>query len=312
MQAKKDCDIGVGEEVGFGMHAYDETRGELLRLHLRGCDIAALVMKGSSPPIVLLHGNSSSSQIWTHQIPLLREMGRAVIAIDLPGHGESGNSPTPAITYSFPGYASIVQDLLDELAVPVFDAVGWSLGGHIGLELLATDPRLRALMIIGAPPARPCADVLGRVFFNSENLNLASRRELTDDDIEAYAAAMLGGPEFVSRAALHNIRRTDGQARKCMFENALSGIGTDEVVTVETSANPLCVVHGEREAFVRLDYLMTLRYRSLCDGKIHVVPEAGHAPHWQAPELFNVILRRFLSLHAPTVHTGELKRLQAA
>jgi pimeloyl-ACP methyl ester carboxylesterase len=259
-----------------------------------------------------LHGNSSSSRIWTHQIPLLRELGRSFIAIDLPGHGDSGNASTPESTYSFPGYAKIVRDLLDELAVPAFDVVGWSLGGHIGLELLATDPRLRALMIIGAPPARPSADVLGRVFFNSQGLNFASRQELTEDDMATYAAAMLGGPKFVSRAALQDIRRTDGLARKCMFENALRGVGTDEAATVATIGKPLCVVHGEYEAFVRLDYLESLFYRSLCDGRIHVVPEAGHAPHWQTPGLFNAIFRNFLTLHAPAVPMGEGSRLHAA
>jgi pimeloyl-ACP methyl ester carboxylesterase len=310
MQARAYRDIDIAAKAERQTCAGDLPRGEVFRSTLRSCDIVARVGKGSSPPTVLLHGNSSSSRIWAHQIPVLQEIGRSFIAIDLPGHGESANASTPETTYSFPGYAGIVSDLLDELAVPTFDAVGWSLGGHVGLELLATDPRLRALMIVGAPPARPCADVLERVFFQSKSLDFASRPKLTDSEIASYAAAMLGGPEFVSSTALQDIRRTDGRARKCMFDNALRGIGTDEGVTVETSSKPLCVVHGEREPFVRLDYLKALRYRSLCDGEIHVVPQAGHAPHWQTPDLFNAILRKFLSLHAPTAPMGE--RLQAA
>jgi pimeloyl-ACP methyl ester carboxylesterase len=268
------------------------------------CKIAAASWPGAAPPVLFLHGNSSSKRIWMHQFRCLKAIGRGFIAIDLPGHGESENSPVPDITYSFPGYADIVRSLLDELCLPAVDVVGWSLGGHVGLELLATDTRVRSLLLIGAPPARPRADVLQRVFHSSASLDYASRQDLSERDIESYAAAMLGGSGFVTEEVLQDIRRTDGLARKCMFENVLRGVGTDEQVTVETSPKPLCVVHGACEAFVRLDYLRSLRYHSLCDGKIHIVQGAGHAPHWQYPAAFNPILLRFLTHHAPAVLSG--------
>jgi pimeloyl-ACP methyl ester carboxylesterase len=280
----------------------------------RRCKIAAAWSPGAAPPVLFLHGNSSSKRIWTHQFRCLKAIGRGFIAIDLPGHGESENSPIPDITYSFPGYADIVRSLLDELCLPAVDVVGWSLGGHVGLELLATDARVRSLLLIGAPPARPCADVLQRVFYSSASLDYASRQELSEGDIVSYAAAMLGGPGFVTEEALQDIRRTDGLARKCMFENVLRGVGTDEQVTVETSPKPLCMVHGEFEAFVRLDYLRSLRYRSLCNGQIHVVQGAGHAPHWQFPAAFNPILLRFLTEDAPAAlsggHTAQLRAVK--
>jgi pimeloyl-ACP methyl ester carboxylesterase len=86
-----------------------------------------------------------------------------------------------------------------------------------------------------------------------------------------------------------------------MFESVLNGIGTDEQLTVETSAKPLCVVQGEREPFVRIDYLSSLLYASLYGGHIHVLRGAGHAPHWQLPIDFNAILLRFLSERARAV-----------
>ena len=76
---------------------------------------------------------------------MVKRHGRAVLAPDLPGHGESENSPTPEATYSLPGYAAVVGGLIDRLQWPLVDVVGWSLGGHIGLELFATDPRVRSL-----------------------------------------------------------------------------------------------------------------------------------------------------------------------
>src|SRR5262249_9660936 len=113
------------------------------RFRLGGLEIAAGVAAGRGAPVGFLHGNSSSGATWVHQIRLMRRHGRPVLAPDLPGHGESDNSPTPEATYSFPGYAGVIRRLLDATRCDEVDLVEWSLGGHIGLELLGTEPRVR-------------------------------------------------------------------------------------------------------------------------------------------------------------------------
>ena len=45
---------------------------------------------------------------------------------------------------------------------------------------------------------------------------------------------------------------------------------------------------------MRLDYLLSLNYRSLWNDRIYVISGAGHAPHWQAPAAFNEIMAGFL------------------
>jgi haloalkane dehalogenase len=47
---------------------------------------------GSGDPIVLLHGNPTSSYLWRDVMPSLAELGR-VIAPDLIGHGDSDKLP---------------------------------------------------------------------------------------------------------------------------------------------------------------------------------------------------------------------------
>ena len=265
------------------------------RFRVAGCEIAAIVSPGAQPPVLFLHGNSSSMRVWANQFECMRRMGRAFIAIDLPGHGQSNNSSTPHLTYSFPGYAAVVREVLDALRCKSVDVVGWSLGGHVGLELLATDSRIRSLLISGTPPARPCAGAVERVFYSSESLGFASRCELSDADIVNYARAMMGGQAILTPELLQDIRRTDGWARQCMFENAVGGVGTDQQLTVETTYKPVCVVHGECDPFVRLDYLRSVSFSTLWSGHIHTIPAAGHAPQWQLPSAFNKILAGFLN-----------------
>ena len=48
----------------------------------------AYVDEGEGQPIVLLHGNPTSSYLWRNVIPELSGLGR-VVAPDLIGHGDS-------------------------------------------------------------------------------------------------------------------------------------------------------------------------------------------------------------------------------
>ena len=53
----------------------------------------AYIDEGKGDPIVLIHGNPTSSFLWRNVIPELTDFGR-VIAPDLVGHGDSGKMPT--------------------------------------------------------------------------------------------------------------------------------------------------------------------------------------------------------------------------
>jgi pimeloyl-ACP methyl ester carboxylesterase len=163
------------------------------------------------------------------------------------------------------------------------------------LQLLATDERVRSLLIVGTPPARPSVEALGQAFYTSDDMQLAGKANFTDADAVAYGTAMMGGAALLAPDLLRSIRRTDGNARMFMFANALCGVGIDQREAVETIEKPLCVVHGEREPFVRLDYLSQIHYRALWKDRIFVLSGAGHAPHWEQPISFNRILGNFLS-----------------
>lgn len=106
---------------------------------------------------------------------------------------------------------------------------------------------------------------------------------------------MMGGADQLTPELLAAAARTDGKARAYMFANGLRGVGADQRTTVEQSDRPLCVVHGNDEPFVRLDYLRAIEYRALWNKRIHVIAGAGHAPHWQSPSVFNDLLCAFLT-----------------
>jgi pimeloyl-ACP methyl ester carboxylesterase len=255
--------------------------------------VAAFVEISDRPPVLLLHGNSSAKEIFCHQITMLRRRGFGIIAPDLPGHGASENARHPKRTYSFPGYAGVLCDVLDQLALPQVHVVGWSLGGHVGLEMLATDRRVRSLLITGRPPIDPGPNVVEQAFLPSAAMSLTGKRDLSPRQVQIYGECLVGGKPYLTSGILRALRRTDGRARYWMARNGLSGIGTNEVRTVRTNACPVAVIHGSRDAFVNRNYLESLHYRALWRNRIQVV-HAGHAPHWQRPRLFNRLLIAFL------------------
>ncbi|HEV2061853.1 MAG TPA: alpha/beta fold hydrolase, partial [Solirubrobacteraceae bacterium] len=86
---------------------------------------------GSGEPLVLIHGFGSFRGVWRPVLPML-EPEREVIAIDLPGFGDSPpdvDHPTPA------RLAARVARFIDELGLDRPHVAGLSMGGWITLEL---------------------------------------------------------------------------------------------------------------------------------------------------------------------------------
>lgn len=99
----------------------------------------ALSRSGSGPAIVLIHGVGLRSESWARQIPALAERF-TVIAVDLPGHGESAlfdAAPTLA------DYADRIAEVLDGQTGPAVIA-GHSLGALTALEIATRHPDLCA------------------------------------------------------------------------------------------------------------------------------------------------------------------------
>lgn len=106
-------------------------------------------LTGTGRPIVVQHDAASSVDTIT---ALARSFVglRPVIAIDLPGHGES-TAPLPKGKITVNTYAKSVLQVLKALGVQEFDFIGTWGGGLVGLELAILAPnRLRRLVMADA------------------------------------------------------------------------------------------------------------------------------------------------------------------
>lgn len=90
------------------------------------------IRRGTGKPLLLIHGIGSSWRSWRRIIYPLADAGREVIAIDLPGHGD-----TPALQgeVSIRTLADAVTEFLRSENLLGIDAVGSSMGARLVLEL---------------------------------------------------------------------------------------------------------------------------------------------------------------------------------
>jgi haloalkane dehalogenase len=106
---------------------------------------------GEGDPIVLLHGNPTSSFLWRNVIPGLVGEGR-VLAPDLIGMGRSGK---PDITYRFVEHARYLDALFDALALERVTLVGHDWGGALGFHWARRNPDRVAAMAFMETIVRP-------------------------------------------------------------------------------------------------------------------------------------------------------------
>ncbi len=77
----------------------------------------AYVEVGAGDPIVLLHGNPTSSYLWRNVIPHLQDLGRCIVP-DLIGMGDSDKLPDPGPdSYRFVEHRRYLDGLLAQLGV---------------------------------------------------------------------------------------------------------------------------------------------------------------------------------------------------
>ena len=101
----------------------------------------------SDVPVLLVHGFASSfERNWREPgwVSVLEDEGRAVIGVDLLGHG---TSPKPTDPGAYTNLASAIEDVLE--TQPLVDAVGFSMGGQLLLRVASKRPAAFRRIVIG-------------------------------------------------------------------------------------------------------------------------------------------------------------------
>jgi pimeloyl-ACP methyl ester carboxylesterase len=101
----------------------------------------------SSPTLVLLHGNPSSSFMFRDLIPRLAPHFH-VIAPDYPGFGQSDTPPPETYGYTFDHLAQTIDRLLTKIGVTAYILYMQDYGGPVGMRRATAHPdRVKGIII---------------------------------------------------------------------------------------------------------------------------------------------------------------------
>ena len=243
------------------------------------------VMRGSGPPLVLLHGFALSAAMNWIGPGAADSLAAAftVIVPDLRGHGHS-DKPHDVAKYGVHFVTDIVA-LLDHLGIPKAHVAGYSMGGMIALKLLTAHPeRVRAAVLGGAgwppPDAAPppfLADWLA-------NLDRAARGEITVTE-----ALSLPGARPVRAAITAALDRNDPAALAAVLRGS-AGLGVSEN-DVRAIRIPVHAVLGEMDQGARAN--VDALARRVPHLTVTILPGLDHRSAMADPRVAQAI-RRFL------------------
>jgi pimeloyl-ACP methyl ester carboxylesterase len=211
---------------------------------------------GAGPALLLLHGFGGCGRDWQPLVPGLAAHYRLIIP-DLRGHGGSTN---PSGTFTHRQAALDMFELLNQLGIGEFRAMGISSGGMTLLHMATEQPRrVEAMILIGATTFFP------------EQARV----------IQRHTAA----PDSLSPASLKKVRecakRGDMQVRDLVrqfngFKDSYDDMTFTEP-TLHTITARTLIVHGDRDRFFPVS-IPVQAYGAIPNSYLWIVPNGSHVP----------------------------------
>jgi pimeloyl-ACP methyl ester carboxylesterase len=243
---------------------------------------------GDGPAVLFVHGSGGHHAAWWQQVPALAR-AHTVVTLDLRGFGNSTSDLDEYDSLTFP---SDILAVLEDARLPRAVLVGQSIGASAALKVAVAHPERVAGVVL--------AHSLGGIDHPElAQLVRADRAEAEKLPVLDRLMSKRFQEQEPERTFLFRQLGTFNKAKMADLRNLTSGGPSLEAL--RESGVPICFLAGQDDAVLRPDTVQ--RAHELVEGSVlDVVADAPHSMYWEAPELFNAALARFLT----TVYAEEL------
>lgn len=244
-------------------------------------------------PLVLIHGHTGDITDWRFQLPEFSKTHRVLI-MDNRGHGRS-SAPADRTQYGVLQLADDVEAIVQRAGFERYHLLGHSLGGTVVQEIALRSPgRLLSLTL------HDTGYGFGTARASMVQKYLEARNKFAEEKGMAALAAM---PSPTPAPHMPTERKAETDARfAAMSVDGFVASGTALMSWPGTRdrahaiAAPTLVIYGELDKpFVEPSKWLAA---TIPGAALAVVPEAGHSPQYERPDLFNAVLRAHLSRNA--------------
>lgn len=243
---------------------------------------------GAGVPLVLLHGFPHDRTLWAAQLAA-PPAGVRVIALDLPGFGDSA----PHATSTVDAWADWVVTVLDALRIPAAVIGGLSMGGYLAFALWRRHPtRVLGLVLADTKAGADNAEGAAK--------RVAMQAMAAEKGAGSVADAMMPGMVGKTTRAERPraVEFVDAMLRRASvraIHDALDVLRTrpDSTPTLATITVPTLVICGDEDALTPVKESELLR-AAIPDAQLAVIPGAGHASAVEHPAAFNALLSSYI------------------
>lgn len=250
----------------------------------------------TSPPVILIHGFTASTLVWSDVLLPLAAQGFRVIAPDLAGFGFSAKPKDGEYTIEW--QARLVIGLMDALGIESASLVGNSYGGAVAAVCALDYPqRVERLVLVGAVSnddvkkrlmlrvgrSPVVGDLISPLLLDLRWLvrrrvlrNRVRIKEINDERFEAHHRHLR--TSSTQRAALRMLRRWHAERIR---ESA------------HLIKQPVLLIWGEQDAEIPLSdghYL----HREMPEARLIVFRNCGHLPQEEYPQEFVELVTDFI------------------
>jgi pimeloyl-ACP methyl ester carboxylesterase len=256
---------------------------------------------GQGPPVILIHGFGGSMWQWEYQQTALAARHR-VITLDLLG---AGLSDKPATGYTPDEMVAFFRAFMDALSIPRASLAGNSMGGALVIGMALTHPdRVDRVVLISGMPGRVLEKLASPLIRRPLETrapvwliqvgNWLTGRGMT----ERVLREIVYDPKLLTDAVLD--RATRNRKRPGLIPSILAlaeslplweaGFATQ----LGAINRPTLLLWGAEDRVFPLQVGQDM-HRAIPGSTLRIIPESGHLPQWERPDLVNPMLLEFLS-----------------